>query len=171
MILSVIAKIISGVSCPCQTFFPLDGWEISVVILVFLVRDFMRIEPCWTKCPTRYELSAGHQQKSAGHVRHILRSLQNYTTGNDLFSFSNNLNQRQQIRVPRIMTHLTGLTNVRVDGQLLILSNCDCNWYQTWFYNLRYKRNVRHSGLFGKCRANNFCMQFVTKSNTGFLLQ
>ncbi len=31
----------------------------------------MCIEPCWTECPTRCELPAGHLQKSAGHVRHV----------------------------------------------------------------------------------------------------
>ena len=31
----------------------------------------MRIEPCWTKCPAGSDLSAGHHQKSAGHVRHV----------------------------------------------------------------------------------------------------
>ncbi len=42
-----------------------------MVILVFLVRHSICIEPCGTKCPARSELSAGHQQKSAGHVRHV----------------------------------------------------------------------------------------------------
>ncbi len=42
---------------PCQTFFPVDDWQISVVILVFLLGHFMSIEPCWTKCPARSELS------------------------------------------------------------------------------------------------------------------
>ncbi len=32
---------------------------------------FPRIEPCWTKCPAMLEPPAGHQQKSAGHVRHV----------------------------------------------------------------------------------------------------
>ena len=54
----------------CQTFFPVDDWQISLVIFVFLVRHFMCIELCWTKCPARSDLSAGHQQQSAGHVRH-----------------------------------------------------------------------------------------------------
>ena len=31
----------------------------------------MCIDPCWTKCPARSELSAGHLQKSARHVRHV----------------------------------------------------------------------------------------------------
>ncbi len=62
---------------PCQTFFPVDDWQILVAILVFLVGHFMCIEPCWTKCLARSELSAGHQQKSARHVQHILRSLEN----------------------------------------------------------------------------------------------
>ncbi len=57
-------------SC-CQTFFLVDGWQISLVILVFLVGHFMCVELCWTKCPARSELSVGHQQKSAGHVRHV----------------------------------------------------------------------------------------------------
>ena len=35
----------------------------------------MWIGPCRTKYPARSELSAGHQQKSAGHVRHISQSL------------------------------------------------------------------------------------------------
>ena len=56
---------------PCQTFFPVDDWQISMVILVFLAGHFMWVEPCWTKYPERIELSAGHQQKSAGHVRHV----------------------------------------------------------------------------------------------------
>ncbi len=60
---------------PCQTLSPVDDWQISMVILVVLIRHFMCIEPCQTKCPARSELSAGHQQKSAGHVRHISRSL------------------------------------------------------------------------------------------------
>ncbi len=59
----------------CQTFFPVDELQMPLVILVFLVRHFMCFELCWTKCPARSELSAGHQQKSAGHVRHISRSL------------------------------------------------------------------------------------------------
>ena len=42
-----------------------------MVILFFRVGHFMCIELCWTKCPARSELSAGHQQKSAGHVRHV----------------------------------------------------------------------------------------------------
>ena len=55
----------------CQTFFPVDDWQILLVILVFLVEHFMCTELCWTKCPARSELSAGQQQKSAGHVRHV----------------------------------------------------------------------------------------------------
>ena len=62
----------------CQTFFPVDDWQIPVVILVFLVGHFMCIELWWTKCPARTELSAGHKQKSAGHVRHISRSLKSW---------------------------------------------------------------------------------------------
>ncbi len=56
---------------PCQTFFPVDDWQISVAILVFLVGHLMCIEPCWTICPEGSDLSAGHHQKSAGHVRHV----------------------------------------------------------------------------------------------------
>ncbi len=59
----------------CQTFFPVDDWQISLVILVFLVANFMCIELCRTFCPARSQLSDGHQQKSAGYVRHISRSL------------------------------------------------------------------------------------------------
>ncbi len=75
---SVIAKIISAlpdILSPSQIFFTADAWQISLVILVYPVGHFMFIEPCWTKCPARSELSAGHQQKSAGHVQHISRSL------------------------------------------------------------------------------------------------
>ncbi len=75
---SVIAKIILSmpdILSSCQTFFPADDWQISVVILVFLVEHFMCIQPCWTKCLARSDLSVGHQQKSAGHVRHISQSL------------------------------------------------------------------------------------------------
>ena len=74
---AVIAKNISVFSAlpdilsPCQTFSPVDDWQISVAILVFLVGHLMRIEPCWTKCPAGSDLSAGHHQKSAGHVRHV----------------------------------------------------------------------------------------------------
>ncbi len=32
---------------------------------------FQCIEPCRTKCPALFETPAGHQQKSAGHVRHV----------------------------------------------------------------------------------------------------
>ena len=63
---------------PCQTFLPVDFGQISINILIFLVAHFMFSEPCWTKCPARSQLSAGHQQKSTGHVwhvRHISRSL------------------------------------------------------------------------------------------------
>ena len=56
---------------PCQTIFTVDDWQISMVILVFHVGYCLCIEPCWTKCPARSQLSAGHQQKSAGHVRHV----------------------------------------------------------------------------------------------------
>ena len=55
----------------CQTFFTVDDWQISEVILVFLVGYCMCLEPCWTKCPAGSQLSAGHHQKSAGHVRHV----------------------------------------------------------------------------------------------------
>ncbi len=57
---------------PCQTYFPVDNWQISLVILVFLVGHFMCVEPCWTKCPAMSELSAGHQQESAGHISRSL---------------------------------------------------------------------------------------------------
>ena len=74
---SVITKIISGLpdkmsgrpSVLCRTFS--TDWQISVVILVSLVTHFMSTQHCWTKCPARSELSAGLQQKSAGHVRHV----------------------------------------------------------------------------------------------------
>ncbi len=74
---TVITKMISGVkdkmsdraSAPMWDIFPVDEWLILVVILVFLVQHFMSITPCWTKCPAGSGLSAGHQQKSAGHVR------------------------------------------------------------------------------------------------------
>ncbi len=82
-IFTVITIIISGVadkmsgrpSPPLPDIFPIDDWHISEVILVFRVGHFMCCEPCWTKCPARSELSAQRQQKSAGHVLHILRSL------------------------------------------------------------------------------------------------
>ena len=69
---------------PCQTFFPVDDWQISVAIFLFLVGHIMRIEPCWTKCPAGSDLFAGHHQKSAGHVRHvrhISRSLLEFDCG------------------------------------------------------------------------------------------
>ncbi len=61
---SVVAKTISGVpdkmsgrpSALCRTFWaPVGQFSqlITVVILVFLVRHSMCIEPCWTKCPAR----------------------------------------------------------------------------------------------------------------------
>ena len=56
---------------PLSVIFPVNDWQISVVILVFLVGHFMCIEPCWTKCPAMSRIPAGHQQKSAGHVRHV----------------------------------------------------------------------------------------------------
>ena len=87
--LTVIAKLFlacwtkrpAGIQCSAGHFeslsdiFPVDDWQISVFILVFLVGHFMWVEPCWTKFPARSELSVGHQQKSARHVRHISRSL------------------------------------------------------------------------------------------------
>ncbi len=44
-------------------------------IFVSLVGHFPYIEPSRTKCLAMLEPSAGHQQKSAGHVRHISRGL------------------------------------------------------------------------------------------------
>ncbi len=41
------AKGLLDILNPCQTFFPVDDWQILVVILVFLVGHFMCIEPCW----------------------------------------------------------------------------------------------------------------------------
>ncbi len=58
---------------PCQTFFPVDDWQISEVNLVFLVGHFLCIKPCWTKCPARSGISAG--QKSARHFQLFSRSL------------------------------------------------------------------------------------------------
>ncbi len=74
---------------PGLTFFPVDDWRISVVVLVFLVGHFMGIEPCWTNCPARSELSSEHQQKSAGHVRHVQHiSWSLYTVGKlSIFTF------------------------------------------------------------------------------------
>ena len=69
---------LSDILSRCQTFFSVDDWQISLVSLVFLVGHFMCIELCWTKCPAWFELSVGHQQKSAGHVRNISRSLWNH---------------------------------------------------------------------------------------------
>ncbi len=90
-------NVIGGSSALCQTFlasvrhfFPVDDGQISLFILVFLVGHFMCIEFCWTKCPARSELSAGHQQKSAGHVRHISRLLHEYhNVYNKLSCFTN----------------------------------------------------------------------------------
>ncbi len=56
----------------CQTYFPVDNWQISVVILVFLVEHFMCVEPSWTKCPAMSELSAGHQQITVLRRVHVL---------------------------------------------------------------------------------------------------
>ncbi len=53
---------------PLLDIFPVGHWQISVVSLVFLVRHFMGIGPCWTKCPPRSELSVGH-------VEHFSQSL------------------------------------------------------------------------------------------------
>ncbi len=47
-------------------------WLVNISVYSgFLGAHIMCIEPCWTKCPARFGLSAGHQQKSAGHVRHV----------------------------------------------------------------------------------------------------
>ena len=71
--MAVFAKMISlqhsvGHFEPLSDIFPVDNWQISVVILVLLVKQFMHIETCWTKCPARSEHSAGHRQKSAGYI-------------------------------------------------------------------------------------------------------
>ncbi len=63
-------NVLLDILSPSQTFFSVDDWQISVVFLFYLVTtlsDIMLVEPCWTKCPARYELSAEHQQKSAKH--------------------------------------------------------------------------------------------------------
>ncbi len=83
--MSVIAKIIFGVpdkmsgrpSALSRTFWvPVRHFPTWLLVNIsghsyFPWQHFMCIEPCWTKCPAMSELSAGHQQKSAGHVRHV----------------------------------------------------------------------------------------------------
>ncbi len=57
------------------TFCSIDDQQICVAILVSLAGHFRNIETCRTKCPAMPEPSAGHQQKSARHARHISRGL------------------------------------------------------------------------------------------------
>ncbi len=59
---TVTAKII--LACQLMT-----GKIISVIVLIiFLDGHFMCIEPCWTNCPTRSELSVGHQHQRSLEV-------------------------------------------------------------------------------------------------------
>ncbi len=66
---------------PLPDIFLVDNWWIldnsTIVGRVgrVLAGHFPRIEPCQTKYPAMSEPSAGHQQKAAGHVRHISRGL------------------------------------------------------------------------------------------------
>ena len=77
MLFPVIAKIIphvtlldkwqAGLQCsvghfdPLWTFFPVNGRQIFLTILVFLTGHFMFIEPCRTKYATMSAPSARHQ--------------------------------------------------------------------------------------------------------------
>ncbi len=58
---------LSDILRPCHTFFPSRQLVNISSLLISLATHFMCIDSCWTKCPARYELSAGHQQKYAGH--------------------------------------------------------------------------------------------------------
>ncbi len=49
--------VLPDIMSPCQTFFPVDDWQILMVILVFLVGHFMCIE----HCTAGSELFARHQ--------------------------------------------------------------------------------------------------------------
>ena len=68
----------AGLQCTTRHFESLSDifpcWQLANISghSRFPVRNFILFEPCWTKCPARYELSAGHQHKSAGHVWHVV---------------------------------------------------------------------------------------------------
>ncbi len=86
--MTVITKIILGVpdkmsgrpSALCRTFWAavrhFPSWWLANIIghSCFPCQTF-HVYRTLLKCPARSELSAGHQQKSAGHVRHISQSL------------------------------------------------------------------------------------------------
>ncbi len=89
MVRSVLAKFISGLpdkmsgrhSMPCRTIWSPIGHFSQLMTSKYNVLcwtfawHFPCIEPCRTKCPAMFEPPAGHQQKSARHVRHISRGL------------------------------------------------------------------------------------------------
>ncbi len=82
ILIPVLAKIISGLpdkmSCRpsmiCRTFW-LPAEHFSKLMnsnsCLPCRGHFLSVESCETKCPAMLEPSAGHQQKSAGHVRHV----------------------------------------------------------------------------------------------------